>query len=546
MKVNPERYPSWLAFLAGGILYLSSSAPTITWVHESQDSGELAACAAILGIPHPTGYPLYMIVGWIAMQWLQWLDPGRVMVLLSVVCASVAAWVIARACGILVRLVWDRDTLPGNQPEWIGFLASIVCVINPVMWSQAVVCEVYALALMLQAIIWLYLVVYVQSRMNPEVDSEVSVLLIGAIALVLGLIAAHHLVGAMVILPMFLIFVLYRPDNWPKYIARFFILFMITGLLPYQYLPEMSIKDPAIDWGNPETFGNFIRHVGAFQYRENVFGVGWHDFTRRVTNPEWLGNWGTLFVLLAVAGIFVLVFSKRKSRLRPLAAPILIYIIWSVIFAFGYNASDYEVFTYTLIMPVALLIAVGAGWVIIMLRKTHQLLVWFFILITVMTIGISTAERWLEMDASDPIRNGAANFASREIQLLPENSLVITNSDGQLFSLLYGINVGIIDPISGDKVGPRPDIDALTPYWITTDWFYENCAGTDISIERWEPVGIEEYNRLLREFVDMNIENRPVFVDGYVLSMIQDQGREYRIEGGTALMRIIPAVSDHP
>jgi hypothetical protein len=425
-------------------------------------------------------------------------------------------------------------------PGWIGFLAGIVSAINPVMWSQAVVCEVYSPALMLQATVWLLLAKYVRMRIGSESRDGDCAGLIGWIGILLGLILAHHISGIMIIFPVILILLFYPPENRGKNWVRF-VLSMIPGLLLYLYLPIRSSFNPPIDWGNPQTFGNFLRHISAFQYRGNIFGVEWADFYRRLTNPEWPNNWGTLFILLALAGFCVLILSPKKYKRYAVGVPILVYVLWTIIFAFSYNASDYEVFTYPLIMPVAILIAVGTGWVVIMLQKINRLFVWLFVFLAFVFIGFATGQRWLEMNASDPIRNAAANFAHREISLLPENAIVITNSDGQLFSLLYGINVGVIDPISGEKIGPRKDIDALTPYWITTDWFYENNSGTDLAIEEWEPQGIEDYNRLLREFIDMNIANRPVFVDGYVLSMLQIEGDAYRVEGGTALMRIIPA-----
>jgi hypothetical protein len=48
-------------------LYASGACPTIY----VGDSGELATAAATLGIPHPPGYPLYVLLGrlWIRLIW---------------------------------------------------------------------------------------------------------------------------------------------------------------------------------------------------------------------------------------------------------------------------------------------------------------------------------------------------------------------------------------------------------------------------------------------------------------------------------------------
>ena len=49
-----------LSLAAFGV-YLLTLAPTVTFI----DSGELATVAATLGIAHPTGYPLFALLGWL-------------------------------------------------------------------------------------------------------------------------------------------------------------------------------------------------------------------------------------------------------------------------------------------------------------------------------------------------------------------------------------------------------------------------------------------------------------------------------------------------
>ena len=50
---------SILIVLITGTVYLKTLTPTVSWI----DSGELAFACATLGIPHPTGYPLYVCWG---------------------------------------------------------------------------------------------------------------------------------------------------------------------------------------------------------------------------------------------------------------------------------------------------------------------------------------------------------------------------------------------------------------------------------------------------------------------------------------------------
>jgi hypothetical protein len=49
-------------FLFSLSTYLATLAPSITWRHDGADGGDLITAAYTLGIPHPTGYPLYVLL----------------------------------------------------------------------------------------------------------------------------------------------------------------------------------------------------------------------------------------------------------------------------------------------------------------------------------------------------------------------------------------------------------------------------------------------------------------------------------------------------
>ncbi|HEX5315198.1 MAG TPA: DUF2723 domain-containing protein, partial [Candidatus Kapabacteria bacterium] len=56
--------PIYLAFAVVAIafvIYLQTLAPSVDFI----DAGELATVCTTLGIAHPTGYPLFTLVGWV-------------------------------------------------------------------------------------------------------------------------------------------------------------------------------------------------------------------------------------------------------------------------------------------------------------------------------------------------------------------------------------------------------------------------------------------------------------------------------------------------
>src|SRR6267378_7444594 len=57
---------AWVAALAALWAYALTLSPTVAWINFGEDSGDLLAASATLGIPHPTGYPLFVLLGRLA------------------------------------------------------------------------------------------------------------------------------------------------------------------------------------------------------------------------------------------------------------------------------------------------------------------------------------------------------------------------------------------------------------------------------------------------------------------------------------------------
>lgn len=131
-----SRAPRHAALASGAILlatYLATLAPTVTpW-----DSGEFLSAIRTLGIPHPPGTPLFILV---ARVWAD-LVPGVPFALAANAGSAVAT---AGACGALALLVtrWTGRWLAGVAGAVAGGTMATV-------WQNATETEVYAWALLL-------------------------------------------------------------------------------------------------------------------------------------------------------------------------------------------------------------------------------------------------------------------------------------------------------------------------------------------------------------------------------------------------------------
>ena len=109
------------------------------------DTGELQAVGPLMGTAHPTGFPTYVLLGWLASVVLQpFGEPAFRMNLFSALCLAVAA-------GVTVDLV---RALTG----WLvlGIAAGIAMALTPIAWAIGTHAEAHSLHLALVAILlWL-------------------------------------------------------------------------------------------------------------------------------------------------------------------------------------------------------------------------------------------------------------------------------------------------------------------------------------------------------------------------------------------------------
>jgi len=130
-------------------VYIATLAPSITFENAGTDSGDLVTAAYLLGVPHPPGYPTYTLLACLATHLLIGTIAYRVN-LLSALSAALAVGLTCRCAQIL---------LPAGRPALLLSVASaLTLAFSPLLWSQAVIAEVYALHTFFAALLlWLLL-----------------------------------------------------------------------------------------------------------------------------------------------------------------------------------------------------------------------------------------------------------------------------------------------------------------------------------------------------------------------------------------------------
>src|SRR6476646_10318430 len=162
-----------LALALGALaLYTATLLPGIG----SGDTAEFQRVVPTLGVAHPTGYPLYTMLGWLWSQLPLGATPAWRMNLFSAVMAALAVgalFLVGRALG---------------QSRLVAAMAALTFAVSATFWSQATIAEVYALAALIQALLLLALLRWRQGR-NPNAKKGWPLWVAG---LLLGLGLAHH------------------------------------------------------------------------------------------------------------------------------------------------------------------------------------------------------------------------------------------------------------------------------------------------------------------------------------------------------------------
>ncbi len=187
--VEAERPPYLLAglvALGALVLYVLTLAPTTQF----WDTSEYIAAAQVLGIPHPPGNPLFVLI---AHTWgLLPLAAGYAM-RINLLAAFTSA--IAAGCWFLVSERWMREWVPARLPRRLAAVAGALAAATAfTVWNQSVVNEkVYTLSLLSIALV-LWLIVRWDDQ--PAGEGHDHHLLM--IVFLLALTSTNHMMGVLV------------------------------------------------------------------------------------------------------------------------------------------------------------------------------------------------------------------------------------------------------------------------------------------------------------------------------------------------------------
>ncbi len=476
--------PRWaLPVLLGLVVFFLYLRTLLPSVGES-DTFEFQVVAPKLGVAHPTGYPLYVLLAK-AFTFLPLRNVAWRVNLASAVFGALAVVAVYGVTSSLTRrqtrsgraleagAVADASSTKRPDPyrDWPALLSALAFGVSATFWSQAVAAEVYTLHNLLLATI-MYLVLREGRPVGTRLQEPRWRW--PAVCFLLGLSLANHLTTALLMPGLLLSFIWDRPAwrvrDWLVAVACF-----LAGLLPYLFIP---LRWPALHDGQWMTAGEFLRYITGGQFHGALRLDGWQDPTRwRIVARLIYQPFGWPGLALAAIGLSALAHRQRRAAALT-GATFLAFVAYGL----NYYVADIAVFLLPGHLILAVWMGVGMGYLIHMLGSPSRLAfpLWRPLLVACIALipltaipsnlpavdrsGDQGGRAWGQYVLSQPLESGSAILA-----------------DTKKFAPLYYLQ---------QVEGLRPDLDIVllgTEALYQADLRRRLAAGQTVYLARYLP-----------------------------------------------------------
>ena len=491
--------PSYAAAAIAGalvlVLYLLTLAPTTAmW-----DTSEYITAAYTLGIPHPPGNPLFVLL-------------GRVATLLPLGSVAVRVNMLAALCSAGTAAVWflvaERVLSHWFTQRWTRLTGAAVAALLSAtaftVWNQSVVNEkVYTVSLAFFAVVSWLTVLWCDDPDGRRADR-----LLVLIAYLIGLGYANHPAGFLVGPAVAVAVLARRPRTvlrWRLILAA--VLALGLGLTPFAVEPIRAAHHPALNEGEPTgcttsigvkctfsatTVSRLMDNINRVQYAKPSLserqaplsaqaGMWWLYFKWQWLRDAHGGQAGPqlalalLFFALGVAGGVVHWRHDRASFwfFGPLIFTVTVALVYYMNFKYGASQSpeltgvprevrdrDYFYLWSYSAWSVWAALGLAALWRSLAVRVHREGAGRWLTTAPILLLGVfPLAGNW--RDASRAGETTTREWAHDLLNSVEPYGILITLGDNDTFPLWYAQEVE----------GVRPDVTVAVTSLLNTDWY---------------------------------------------------------------------------
>jgi hypothetical protein len=355
-----KHFFGFLSFLFSFAVYVVTLAPTVGFI----DTGELATVCIKLGVAHPTGYPLFTLIGRI----FSLIPLGEGIYRLNLMSAFIGSVAVYSFYFLMLFLLNDfgipKDTLKKFKDNsgtksfkniniyFISFTSSLILAYSIAFWNICNGIEVYALHILFLITVTLSFLKACFHTINKNPDKERYWILF---AFVLGLSFTNHLTT--IFLAPSTIFLYFALNGFNKLsFKRILILTVpfIIGISVYIYFP-IRADNEFVSWGYPANLTNMLRHISGKQFSVWMFSST--DVMVKQINrffsfyPKEFYYFPLIFAILGLISIF--------NYNRKFFYFTLIIFVFNILYASNYDIHDIE--SYFILAIITTIIWIGFG-----------------------------------------------------------------------------------------------------------------------------------------------------------------------------------------
>jgi hypothetical protein len=435
---------------AAGFLYELTAPLLLSSANYGADGGDYLAAVLTKGVPHPTGYPLYLLLSDIVQRifrggfvWRQ----VHASILPAAICVGIVFWLV------LSLLKSQTNTVRLTS----AVIASVTLSISPLFWGQAVTIEVYALNALMVVLGLFWVEIVFSLKENPSNSAKILVI---CLAWICGLGLGNHrtflLIYPLVGIGIYTLFRV-RQLKWTAILSS---VGWISGILPYLILPIRAAAHPPVNWGDASTWQGFVWLVSGGDYYKLLFGIALQEYPARFL------AWSRLLLdQFGVIGLLIGLLGLSSEKIGNRWKWMLGYIFCAyTLFALGYKTNDSLVY----LLPAMIVFAIWIGWGI---NEAWQLkwrgirigIILSFLLILQLGIMLPGRIKAITFQTGD-----LAQYAETTLNNSEQDEIIFPETDGETFALWY-YQYGL---------GVRPDVKIISKGLLQYQWYREQLKIT--------------------------------------------------------------------
>jgi hypothetical protein len=479
------RKVNWLAFavpVIAFVVYLFTLYPTVGWV----DCGEISAGCYMLNVLHPTGYPLFTLIGYLFSH-----------IPLGTVATRVNA--LSALFSSLAALFCFLTVLKLTRSQVAGIVTAALFAFSFTVWNNSVDADVFGLTAF-----YVSLTVYLLVRLGevsrkpsaaPTPDPRPRTPLLLLLAYMLGLALTNHMsfastfVGAMVSL-----LVMFRGDVLKPRVLLPLVLAFLLGLSPYLCLLIRSQAQPLMNWGNAHNLQRLIWHVTGKQYQVWMFSLPFSDIMKNLGKALGLLGQEQYFVMIPVAAWGAWRLRKQRREIFW-----LLIVIFALNIAYAVNYSIPDIQSYYIPFMTAAFIFTGVG-LADLLRRLKRVPQYAFLLLVILPVAVNLRR------AGAQGNHISEDFGRNHMVSAPDSAIVMTTNWDIYSPAFYLRHINL----------ERPDLCMIDKELLRRTWYFQSLQLEYPWLVERSRNEIDNYLRFLDQFEHGTLRDVKGIQDAYI------------------------------